>query len=44
MRRSQGYADELEELSRNDADINLTILLTKAAKKNEAQSLSLFPS
>ena len=33
MRRSQGYADELEELSRNDADINLTILLTKAEKK-----------
>ena len=35
MRRSQGYADELEELSRNDADINLTILLTKAAKKKK---------
>ena len=33
MRRSKGYTDELEELSRNDADINLTILLAKAAEK-----------
>ena len=33
MRRSKGYTDELEELSRNDADIDLTILLTKAAEK-----------
>ena len=29
IRRSKGYAEELEELSRNDADINLLILLTK---------------
>ena len=34
MRRSKGYTDELDELSRNDADIDLTILLTKAAEKN----------
>ena len=33
MRLSKGYTDELEELSRNDADIDLTILLTKAAEK-----------
>ena len=33
MRCSKGYTDELEELSRNDADINLTILLAKAAEK-----------
>ena len=33
MRRSKGYTDELEELSRNDADINLAILLTKTAEK-----------
>ena len=33
MRRSKGYTDELEELFRNDADIDLTILLTKAAEK-----------
>ena len=44
MRCSKGYTDELEELSRNDANINLIILLTKAAEKNEAQSLSLFTS
>ena len=29
IRRSKGYIEELEELSRNDADINLLILLTK---------------
>ena len=34
MRRSKGYTDELEELSRNDADTDLKILLTKAAEKN----------
>ena len=33
MRCSKGYTDELEELSRNDADIDLTILLTKMAEK-----------
>ena len=33
MRRSKGYTDELEELSRNYADIDLTILLTKVAEK-----------
>ena len=33
MRRSQGYTDELEELSRNYADIDLTILLKKATEK-----------
>ena len=33
MRCSKRYTDELEELSRNDADIDLTILLTKAAEK-----------
>ena len=45
MRRSKGYTDELEELSINDADIYLTIFLTKVEeKKNEAQTLSLFAS
>ena len=29
IRRSKGYTEELEELSRDDADINLLILLTK---------------
>ena len=29
IRRSKGYTEELEELSRNNADINLLILLTK---------------
>ena len=33
MRRSKGYTDELKELSRYDADIDLTISLTKAAGK-----------
>ena len=33
MRCSKRYTDELPELSRNDADIDLTILLTKAAEK-----------
>ena len=33
MRRSKEYTDELEELSRNDADADLTILLTKATEK-----------
>ena len=33
IRRSKGYTKELEELSRNDADIDLTILLTKVAEK-----------
>ena len=32
-RCSKGYTDKLEELSRNDADIDLTILLTKVAEK-----------
>ena len=31
IRRSKGYTKELEELSRNDADIDLTSLLTKVA-------------
>ena len=44
MRSSKGYTDELEELSKNDADNDVTILLTKAAEKNETQSLSLFAS
>ena len=45
MRRSKGYTDKSEELPRNDADIDLTILLTKAVeKKNETQSLSLLAS
>ena len=45
MRRSKGYTDELEELSINDADIYLTIFLTKVEEKeNEAQTLSLFAS
>ena len=34
MRCSKGYTDELEELFRNDADIDLTILFTKATEKN----------
>ena len=33
MRRSKGYTDELEELSRNDADIYLKILPTKVAER-----------
>ena len=33
IRRSKGYTKELEELSRNDADIDLTSLLTKVAEK-----------
>ena len=33
MRRSKGFTDELEELSRNDADIDLKLLLTKVAEK-----------
>ena len=33
LRHSKGYTDRLEELSGNDADIDLTILLTKAAEK-----------
>ena len=33
MRRSKGYTDELEELSINDADIYLTIFLTKVEEK-----------
>ena len=42
---SKGYTGELKELSRYDADIDLTISLTKAAgKKNEAQGLSVFAS
>ena len=33
MRRSKGYTDELEKLTRYDSDIQLTIKLKKAATK-----------
>ena len=33
IRCRKGYTDELEELSKNDANINLIILLTKVAEK-----------
>ena len=31
MRRSKGYTDELEKLTRNDSDITLTVKLIAAA-------------
>ena len=33
MRRSKGYTDELEKLTRDDGDVTLTIKLKKAAEK-----------
>ena len=33
MRRSEGYTDELEKLTRNDSDISLTVKLKAAATK-----------
>ena len=33
MRRSKGYTDELEKLTRNDSDISLTVKLKVAATK-----------
>ena len=38
MRRSKGYTDELEELSRNDADMDLTIKKKKMRLKVLAYS------
>ena len=34
MRRSKGYTDELEKLTRNDSDISLTVKLKAATTKN----------
>ena len=33
MRRSKGYADELEKLTRNDSDVSITVKLKAAATK-----------
>ena len=33
MRRSKGYTDELEKLTRDDGDVTLTIELKKVAEK-----------
>ena len=33
MRRSKGYTNELEKLTRDDGDVTLTIKLKKAAEK-----------
>ena len=33
MRRSKGYADELENLIRDDSDVNLTVNLKETAEK-----------
>ena len=33
MRRSKGYTNELEKLTRNDSNVQLTIKLKKAATK-----------
>ena len=33
MRRSKGYTDELEKLTRDDSDLNLTVKLKKAATR-----------
>ena len=41
MRRSKGYTDELEKLTRDEA-VNLSITLKAAATKNEAKSNCLF--
>ena len=43
MRRSKGYTDELEKLTRDDSNIMLTVKLKAAAtKKNEAKSHRIF--
>ena len=34
MRRSKGYADELEKLTRNDSDVSITVKLKAAATKS----------
>ena len=41
MRRSKGYTDELEKLTRDEA-VNISITLKAAATKNEAKSNCLF--
>ena len=33
MRRSKGYTDELEKLTRDDSDVNLTVKLKAATTK-----------
>ena len=33
MRRSKGYTDRLEKLTRDDSDVTLTVKLKKAANK-----------
>ena len=43
MRRSKGYTDKLEKLTRNDGGVKLTIKLKKSSrKKNETESYWLF--
>ena len=37
LRRSKGYTDELEKLTRNDGGVTLTIELKKTAEKNETE-------
>ena len=45
MRRSKGYTDELEKLTRDDSDTTLTVKLKAAAnKKNEVESHRIFTS
>ena len=33
MKRSKGYTDELEKLTRDDSDLNLTVKLKKVATR-----------
>ena len=42
MRRSKGYTDELQKLTREDGGVNLSIKLKAAATKIEAKSNCLF--
>ena len=43
MRRSKGYTDNLEKLTRDDGGVTLTVKLKEAAtKKNETEGCCLF--
>ena len=42
MRKSKGYTDELQKLTRDDVGVNLSIKLKAAATKTEAKSNCLF--
>ena len=42
MRKSKGYTDELQKLTRDDGGVNLSIKLKAAATKTEAKSNCLF--